>query len=107
MEKEREELRKIIKLNAASNLEANDSMCRLQEDAVLMGIDILENKENFLMIADEVGIGKTFEALGIIFYCLTKNKNSNILIVAPNEAIAKKWEKDICRFAIRFIQYKD
>lgn len=51
-----------------------------QKDAVLGAIDKIE-KYGGCIIADSVGLGKTFEALGVIKYY--ENKNKNVLVLSP------------------------
>lgn len=58
-----------------------------QRDAVLGGIDKIE-KHNGCIIADSVGLGKTFEALAIIKYYQLKNKD--ILVLSPKK-LKENW----------------
>src|SRR5690554_2816189 len=51
-----------------------------QKDAVLGAIDKIE-KYGGCIIADSVGLGKTFEALGVIKYY--QNKNKDVLVLSP------------------------
>ncbi len=51
-----------------------------QKDAVLGAIDKIE-KYGGCIIADSVGLGKTFEALGVIKYY--ENRNKNVLVLSP------------------------
>lgn len=51
-----------------------------QKDAVLGAIDKIE-KYGGCIIADSVGLGKTFEALGVIKYY--QNRNKEVLVLSP------------------------
>lgn len=51
-----------------------------QKDAVLGAIDKIE-KYGGCIIADSVGLGKTFEALGVIKYY--QNRNKDVLVLCP------------------------
>lgn len=51
-----------------------------QKDAVLGAIDKIE-KYGGCIIADSVGLGKTFEALGVMKYY--ENRNKNVLVLSP------------------------
>lgn len=53
-----------------------------QKDAVVSGIQKI-NKYNGCIIADSVGLGKTFEALAIIKYF--EMRNDNVLVLAPTK----------------------
>lgn len=61
-----------------------------QKDAVKSAINKM-NKYNGCIIADSVGLGKTFTALGIIQYFICKRKPS-ILVLAPAR-LKNNWEK--------------
>jgi SNF2 family DNA or RNA helicase len=58
-----------------------------QKDAVLGGINKLE-KYNGCILADSVGLGKTFTALGIIKYYELRNKS--VLVLCPKK-LADNW----------------
>ena len=58
-----------------------------QKDGVLGGINKLE-KFNGCIIADSVGLGKTFTALGIIKYYELRNKN--VLVLCPKR-LSENW----------------
>lgn len=51
-----------------------------QKDAVIGAISKLE-KHNGVILADSVGLGKTFSAIGVIKYYETRNKN--VLVLVP------------------------
>jgi len=61
-----------------------------QKDAVKSAINKM-NKYNGCIIADSVGLGKTFTALGVIQYFICKRKPS-ILVLAPAR-LKNNWEK--------------
>ncbi len=76
-------------------------MYELQKEGTIMAKKILDeklDKQRFVMIWDEVGLGKTYEALGLVFLQASEKEDSNILIVAPNEAIGKKWIEEYKNF---------
>ena len=57
-----------------------NTLYNFQKDAVVSGIQKI-NKHNGCIIADSVGLGKTFEALAIIKYF--EMRNDNVLVLAP------------------------
>ncbi len=57
-----------------------DKLYDFQKDAVIGCISKLE-KHNGCILADSVGLGKTFSALGVIKYYESRNKN--VLVLAP------------------------
>lgn len=86
-------------LDLTGNNEKLKNMVELQKDGIEMALNILEKKD-YVLIADDVGMGKTYEGLGIAFYKLSKSlgKGFNILIVAPSNEVAKKWEDELKEF---------
>ena len=56
-----------------------------QKDAVLAIINKLE-KYNGCILADSVGLGKTFSALAVIKYY--ENRNKNVLVLCPKKLVA-------------------
>src|SRR5690554_356254 len=59
-----------------------DKMYNFQRDAVIGGINKLE-RYNGCILADSVGLGKTFTALGIIKYYEMRNKD--VLVLCPKK----------------------
>ena len=64
-----------------------DKLYRFQRDGVLGAIDKIE-KYNGCIIADSVGLGKTFEALAIIKYY--ELRNDRVLVLCPKK-IRENW----------------
>lgn len=64
-----------------------NKMYNFQKDAALAIINKLE-KYNGCILADSVGLGKTFTALGVIKYY--ENRNKNVLVLCPKK-LAENW----------------
>lgn len=64
-----------------------NKLYKFQQDGVLGAIDKLE-KHNGCIIADSVGLGKTFEALAVIKYY--ELRNDRILVIAPKK-LRENW----------------
>ncbi len=65
-----------------------NKLYRFQRDGVLGAIDKLE-KHNGCIIADSVGLGKTFEALAVIKYY--ELRNDRVLVLAPKK-LRDNWQ---------------
>mgnify|MGYP000688931385 CR=1 FL=1 len=52
---------------------------------------LFRHNQNRVLVADEVGMGKTIEALAILKVFLKDNHNSKILILVP-DALLEQWE---------------
>ncbi len=76
--------------NEATGFKETETWKRLynfQRDAVIGGINKLE-KYNGCILADSVGLGKTFSALGIIKYYELRNKS--VLVLSPKN-LGENW----------------
>ncbi len=71
-----------------------NSLYNFQRDAVLGAINKLE-KYNGCIIADSVGLGKTYTALGIIKYYELRNKN--VLVLCPKR-LADNWNNFVSNY---------
>jgi superfamily II DNA or RNA helicase len=68
-----------------------------QEDTVLRALEILDGAPG-VVLADEVGMGKTFEALGVVAARAHADPNSRFLVITPGTDLNKKWLGEIQRF---------
>jgi hypothetical protein len=68
--------------------------------------NILE-KEGVAYLADEVGMGKTFVALGVIALFRHFNPDFRVLVIAPKENIQSKWQKEQQNFVANNIRFPD
>lgn len=68
-----------------------------QEDTVLRALEILQDHPG-VVLADEVGMGKTFEALGVLAARAHVAPDSRFLIITPGPDLNKKWTREIRRF---------
>lgn len=69
-----------------------------QEDTVLRALELLEEQPG-VVLADEVGMGKTYEALGIAAAFRHRNPRSRIVVVTPGPDLNKKWFKEFQSFS--------
>ena len=72
-----------------------------QEDTVLRALDMLD-KRSGIVLADEVGMGKTYEALGVAAAMRYTNPQSRIVIVTPGPDLNRKWYEEFPRFREMF-----
>src|SRR5206468_8590016 len=66
---------------------------------------LLEN--DFAYLADEVGMGKTYVALGAVALFRHFNPSFRILVIAPRENIQKKWVKELLNFTEGNFRFPD
>lgn len=96
-------LRGFLNLGALQQVERiSDAAIRLQEDTVLAALDILD-REPGVLLADEVGMGKTFQALGVIAARFEAERlagrTPRVLVVTPAAALNKQWVHAAKNFA--------
>lgn len=68
-----------------------------QEDTVLRALDMLDTRPG-IVLADEVGMGKTYEALGIAAAMHHESPRCRIVVVTPGPDLNTKWFKEFSRF---------
>lgn len=93
--KNRAWLRSFLRLDAVQQVERiSDAAIRLQEETVLSALGILEHEPGVLL-ADEVGMGKTYQALGLLaahFHITGHSKKvPRVLVVTPNPQLNHQW----------------
>jgi superfamily II DNA or RNA helicase len=75
----------------------SDSLAKEQLEGAVAIHNILA-KEGFAYLADEVGMGKTYVALGVVALLRFFNPGIRILYIAPRENIQSKWVKELRNF---------
>lgn len=68
--------------------------------------NILQDK-HVALLADEVGMGKTYQALAIMITLWLQKPNAKILLYAPNKNVAFKWIKEYETFIRYHYKYAD
>lgn len=68
-----------------------------QEDTVLRALETLEERPG-IILADEVGMGKTFEALGLAAAIHHLKPKARIVVVTPGPDLNTKWVDEFERF---------
>jgi hypothetical protein len=72
-----------------------------QEDTVIRALEMLDDRPGILL-ADEVGMGKTYEALGIAAAVRQSDPRSRVVIITPGPDLNTKWFSEILRFREMF-----
>jgi hypothetical protein len=85
---------------------ASASMIRLQEEGVTALCNILRHKP-FAYLADEVGLGKTMQALGVVGCYRARHPAARILIITPRQSIQGSWLTEYKRFVANIWCGKD
>src|SRR5450759_4656051 len=75
------------------------------EGAVALHNTLQQNKVAYL--ADEVGMGKTYVALGVVALFRHFNPQFRIAIISPRENIQRKWMKELRNFVRYNVRYDD
>lgn len=73
------------------------SMARLQSEGVAALYNILCGQK-FAYLADEVGMGKTYQALGLAAILWNQKPDARIVFISPRANLQKKWIRDYYNF---------
>lgn len=96
----KQEARKIINLNPKGLIDHD--IAERQFEVILKGFNHLnQSQNNFLYVADEVGLGKTYVALGIaslLRHFLPNREHYKDCIIVPKKNLQSKWRKEIRNF---------
>ncbi len=89
--------------NMLSSIKASKTLFKTYQYIPLM--KFLSSDMRRLLIADEVGLGKTIEAGHIMLEMKARGELKNVLIVCP-KALVNKWQDELCeRFGLNFEIY--
>lgn len=92
-------LRSFLSLGARSAVDkVPQADVERQEDTVLQALALLD-REPGVVIADEVGMGKTYVALGVAAAMRHTIRNSRIVVVTPGPDLNRKWKNEFGRFS--------
>jgi superfamily II DNA or RNA helicase len=81
-------------------------MRNLQVKGAARIFNLLEEKK-IALLADEVGMGKTIQALAVCAALWNEKPDAKILILAPRDEIAKNWEKEYQTFIRHHYRHND
>ncbi|VBD59017.1 helicase domain-containing protein [Burkholderia pseudomallei] len=76
---------------------ASESMVQMQVEGVTALCKILRRRK-VAYLADEVGLGKTMQALGVVGWYRHIKPNARILIITPRENVQNGWKREYERF---------
>lgn len=71
----------------------NADFATLQMEGVAMLINRL-NQFNIALLADEVGMGKTFQALAVITEQFRQKPDSKVLVITPRKEVLNQWKEE-------------
>lgn len=75
-----------------------ESMAARQAEGVAHLWNILA-KQHLALLADEVGMGKTYQAIGLMLMLWRQRPDAKILVMAPNKILCHNWENEFAIFA--------
>lgn len=75
----------------------NAALVALQRDGVATVCNMLQ-RHGVAYLADEVGLGKTMQALGVASCLLADHPAARVLVIAPREIVQNGWKNEYGRF---------
>jgi hypothetical protein len=91
------DVRNLLNFYGKDDVQASLAMVSMQEEGVAALCNILE-KQHVAYLADEVGLGKTMQALGVIAMFKHKKPKANILVISPREIVQQGWVNEFLSF---------
>lgn len=92
---------------AVMNFDASNPHWEYQREATSMaakqaegvaGLWNLLNKHHLALLADEVGMGKTYQAMGVMLLLWQAKPDARILVMAPNSTLCNNWKMEFDTF---------
>lgn len=107
-----ETAREILNLNPNPEQDVIDKdIAERQFQVILNGFNhLIQTGNDFLYVADEVGLGKTYIAIGIaslLRYFSDHSENYQDVIIVPKQNLQYKWQKEINNFIQKNYLLKD
>ena len=102
--------RELLDMGARLRRSGDDDAHSSQADEQLCGAVAMHNilqREGVAYLADEVGMGKTYVALGAIALFRHFNPQFRVAVIAPRENIQAKWMKEWLNFATYIARVPD
>ncbi|PWW11205.1 MULTISPECIES: DEAD/DEAH box helicase [Pseudidiomarina] len=84
----------------------NDSMAAKQTEGVAYLWNLL-SKHKIALLADEVGTGKTFQALAVAALLWQQKPHARVLVVAPNTTLCTQWRNEYETFVRKLYKQVD
>jgi len=91
-----EDVGELLDLTVADKPDS-DSMAQMQLEGIAALYDILVERP-YAVLADEVGMGKTYQALGLAAVLWNEKPDARVLFISPRENLQVKWHDDYRRF---------
>src|SRR3954470_20402641 len=84
----------------------NPARAEDQLDGAVALHNILE-RHRIAYLADEVGMGKTYVALGVVALLRHFQPDTRVLVIAPRQNIQRKWQKELQLFVKYNVRVSD
>ena len=75
----------------------DNNIAKIQAEGTAKLWNLLLEKD-IALLADEVGMGKTYQALGVMLTLWLQKPDAKVLLYAPNENVAIKWVNEYNNF---------
>lgn len=83
----------------------SNSVIEILPHQILAAHKVISSSSRRFLLADEVGLGKTFEAGIIIKELLSRGEAERVLIITP-AGLVPQWQEDMGKFGLDFTIYK-
>lgn len=90
-------VQQLLDFSCGGRFGASDAMVRMQLEGVAALSTILARRR-VAYLADEVGLGKTMQALGVAACLASRQPSARILVVSPRKLVQNSWLAEAARF---------
>lgn len=92
-----ERVQRLLDFGCGDRFGATSAMVRMQTEGVAALCEILR-KRHVAYLADEVGLGKTMQALGVAACMSQGREDARVLVISPRKIVQNGWEAEHARF---------
>lgn len=95
------EVAKMINFNAADgewDYKPGDTSMEAKQAEGVAGLWNLLVRQRLALLADEVGMGKTYQAMGVMLRLWLEKPHARILVMAPNQTLCNNWKHEFSTF---------
>lgn len=100
-----ERVQKLLDFGCGGRFGATSAMVSMQTEGVAALCEILR-KRHVAYLADEVGLGKTMQALGVATCVSQGRSDARVLVISPRKIVQNGWESEHARFTNYVLQDK-
>ncbi|ELW9444395.1 DEAD/DEAH box helicase family protein [Pluralibacter gergoviae] len=93
--------------NTAWRYEAGSTSMAAKQAEGVAGLWNLLTQKRVALLADEVGMGKTYQAIAVMLLMWQLKPDARILVMAPNATLCNNWQTEFSTFVHKHLRMKE